>query len=141
MDSIGTKSELDRIIRIIRYSNSWDRIVLFVFSIQSICNFRIIFKYPNSCHQIPNIFFCPNLEMQLHLKNLELFGIWWKLFGYSNIIWKSQMDRIPNTNNTIRSQLFEYRIIRIIRSNSAVLCCWHQFPIPPCSWLQFLMRL
>ena len=28
------------------------------------------------------------------------------------------MDRIPNTNSTIRSQLFEYRIIRIIRSNS-----------------------
>ena len=30
------------------------------------------------------------------------------------------MDRIPNTNSTIQSQLFEYRIIRIIRSNSVV---------------------
>ena len=49
-------SELDRIIRIIRYSNSWDRIVLFVFGIRSICDFRIIFEYPNSCHRIPNIF-------------------------------------------------------------------------------------
>ena len=28
------------------------------------------------------------------------------------------MDRIPNMNSTIRSQLFEYRIIRIIRCNS-----------------------
>ena len=46
--------ELQRIIRIIRYSNSWDRIVLFVFGIRSICDFRIIFEYPNSCHRIPN---------------------------------------------------------------------------------------
>ena len=30
------------------------------------------------------------------------------------------MDRIPNTNSTIRSQLFEYQIIRIIRCNSAL---------------------
>ena len=28
------------------------------------------------------------------------------------------MDRKPNTNSTIQSQLFEYRIIRIIRCNS-----------------------
>ena len=28
------------------------------------------------------------------------------------------MDRIPNMNSTIWSQLFEYRIIRIIRCNS-----------------------
>ena len=47
-------TELDRIIRIIRYSNSWDRIVLFVFGIQSICDFRIIFECPNSCHLILN---------------------------------------------------------------------------------------
>ena len=47
-------SELQRIIRIIRYSNSWDRIVLFVFGIRSICDFQIIFKYLNSCHRIPN---------------------------------------------------------------------------------------
>ena len=47
-------SELQRIIRIIRYSNSWDRIVLFVFGIRSICDFRIIFEYPNSCHRILN---------------------------------------------------------------------------------------
>ena len=46
--------ELDWIIRIMRYSNSWDRIVLFVFGIRSICDFRIIFEYPNSCHRIPN---------------------------------------------------------------------------------------
>ena len=30
------------------------------------------------------------------------------------------MDRIPNTNSTISSQLFEYRIIQIIRSNSVL---------------------
>ena len=30
------------------------------------------------------------------------------------------MDRIPNTNSTIWSQLFEYRIIRIIRCNSGL---------------------
>ena len=52
------------------------------------------------------------------LKTLKLFGIRWQLFGYSNIIRKLQMDRIPNTNSTIRSQLFEYRIIRIICCNS-----------------------
>ena len=57
-EMINTKSsltpELQRIIRIIRYSNSWDRIVLFVFGIRSICNFRIVFEYPNSCYRIPN---------------------------------------------------------------------------------------
>ena len=52
--SYGWFAELQRIIRIIRYSNSWDRIVLFVFGIRSICNFRIVFEYPNSCYQIPN---------------------------------------------------------------------------------------
>ena len=49
-----TAAELQRIIRIIRYLNSWDRIVLFVFGIRSICNFRIVFEYPNSCYRIPN---------------------------------------------------------------------------------------
>ena len=39
-------------------------------------------------------------------KILELFGIRWQLFGYLNIIRKSQMDQIPNTNSTICSQLF-----------------------------------
>ena len=53
-------------------------------------------------------------------KILKIFGIWWQLFGYSNIIWKSQMDRIPNTNSAIHSQLFEYRTIWIIRSNSVI---------------------
>ena len=46
--------ELQRIIWIIRYSKSWDQIGLVVFGIQSICNFKIIFEYPNSCHQILN---------------------------------------------------------------------------------------
>ena len=50
----GFGPELQRIIRIIRYSNSSDQIVLFVFGIRSICNFRIVFEYPNSCYQIPN---------------------------------------------------------------------------------------
>ena len=35
------------------------------------------------------------------------------VFGFKN-------QRIPNTNSTIRCQLFEYRIIRTIRSNSGV---------------------
>jgi len=48
------EAELDQIIRIIRYSNSRERIVLFIFGIRSICDFRIIFKYLNSCHQISN---------------------------------------------------------------------------------------
>ena len=39
-------------------------------------------------------------------------------FGYSKIIWKLQMDQIPNMNSTIWSQLFEYLIIRIICCNS-----------------------
>ena len=47
----------------------------------------------------------------LLIKFLELFGIHY-------IIRKSQMDRIPNRNCTIWSQLFEYRIIQIIWSNS-----------------------
>ena len=47
-------TELQQIIRIIRYSNNWDQIVLFIFGIWSICNFRIIFEYPNSCYRIPN---------------------------------------------------------------------------------------
>ena len=34
------------------------------------------------------------------------------------------MDRIPNTNSTIRSQLFEYQIIRIIRCNSEIHTCY-----------------
>ena len=33
------------------------------------------------------------------------------------------MDRIPNTNSTIQSQLFEYQIIQIIRCNSDILAC------------------
>ena len=40
--------------QIIRYLNSWDQIVLFVFGIKSICDFRKVFEYPNSYHQIPN---------------------------------------------------------------------------------------
>ena len=65
--------ELDRIIRIIRYSNSWDRIVLFVFGIRSICEFRIIFEYPNSCHRILNssrIFYKKDM-CRKHSKNLS----------------------------------------------------------------------
>ena len=50
----ATGAELQRIIQIIWYSNSWDQIILFVFGIQSICNFRIVFEYPNSCYQITN---------------------------------------------------------------------------------------
>ena len=67
------KSELQRIIRIIRYSNSWDQIVLFVFGIRSICDFRIIFEYPNSCHQILNssrIFYKKDM-CRKHSKNLS----------------------------------------------------------------------
>ena len=52
------------------------------------------------------------------MKILKLFGIWWQLFGYSNNIRNLQTDRIPNTNSTIQSQLFEYQIIRIICCNS-----------------------
>ena len=48
-------TELDQIIWIIRYLNSWERIALFIFGIWSICDFQIIFEYSNSCHQIPNI--------------------------------------------------------------------------------------
>ena len=109
------KSELQRIIWIIRYSNSWDRIVLFVFGIRSICNFRIVFEYPNSCYRIPNRFVFENLT------NTEY-----------RIIRFLKIDRIPNTNSTIRSQLFEYRIIRIIRCNSELRttcktdCCYAQ---------------
>ena len=51
---LGSMAELQRIIRIIWYSNSWDQIVLFIFGIRSICNFRIVFEYPNSCYRIPN---------------------------------------------------------------------------------------
>ena len=40
--------------QIIRYSNSWDQIVLFVFCIWSISDLQIIFKYLNSCHLILN---------------------------------------------------------------------------------------
>ena len=36
----------------------------------------------------------------------------------ANIIQKLQMDKLQNRNSTIRSQLFKYRIIRIIQSNS-----------------------
>ena len=68
------------------------------------------------------------------MKTSKLFGIRWQLFGYSNNIRILKMDRIPNTNSTIRSQLFEYRIIRIIRSNSgprvAFLWFFWQFFIP-----------
>lgn len=49
-------------------------------------------------------------------KILELFGD-----NYSNIIRNSQIDRILNTNSTIWSQLFEYRVLRIIWSNSSSL--------------------
>ena len=69
-------------------------------------------------------FYCVFYTYLSYKKILELFSIRWQLFGYSNIIRKSQMDRIPNTNSTIRSQLFEYRIIRIIRCNSVLDVYW-----------------
>ena len=50
---IGGGVELDQIIWIIRNLNSWEWIVLFVFSIQTICDFWIKFEC-NSCHQIRN---------------------------------------------------------------------------------------
>ena len=34
------------------------------------------------------------------------------------------MDQIPNTNSTICSQLFEYQIIQIIRSNPDLKSKW-----------------
>ena len=73
LDILKYDAELDRIIRIIRYSNSWDRIVLFVFGIRSICDFRIIFEYPNSCHRILNssrIFYKKDM-CRKHSKNLS----------------------------------------------------------------------
>ena len=51
---ISVQPELQWIIWINWYSISWDQIVLFVFGIWSICNLQMIFKYPNSCYQIPN---------------------------------------------------------------------------------------
>ena len=67
-------AELQRIIRIIRYSNSWDRIVLFVFGIRSICNFRIVFEYPNSCYRIPNSYklFLKQKVYQKYRKKLHI---------------------------------------------------------------------
>ena len=67
------RPELQWIIQIIWYSNSWDRIVLFVFGIRSICDFRIIFEYPNSCHRILNssrIFYKKDM-CRKHSKNLS----------------------------------------------------------------------
>ena len=63
----------------------------------------------------------------LFFLNILLFEntktIWYlvTIIRYSNIIQKIQMDQIPNMNSTIWSQLFEYRIIWIIRCNS--VCC------------------
>ena len=60
----------------------------------------------------------------LFFLNILLFEnsktIWYlvTIIRYSNIIQKIQMDQIPNTNSTIRSQLFQYWIIRVICGNS-----------------------
>ena len=51
-------------------------------------------------------------------KNSRTIQYMLKSIWVLNIIQKSQMNQIPNTNSTIRSQLFGYQILQIIQSNS-----------------------
>ena len=109
---------MDRIIRIIRYSNSWDRIVLFVFGIRSICDFRIIFEYPNSCHRILNssrIFYKKDM-CRKHSKNLSC-RYENKGSNFPHLIW-SQNSHIKFFGGLLFD--FKYLVFEQLRPNSAI---------------------